>query len=126
MKKSCLLIFFIIFLTGCSKDVTEDYLIGGNWVGTAGYEDEKIEGDPYCDLFDEGIEFKNENIVYVDAYERDFKYRLRKNDAGFVIEFYDPNRDLFSYHITRISDDEMGFIGIGDIQDGESCYLQRK
>lgn len=69
MKKSCLLLLFIILLTGCGKDVTKDYLIDGHWVGTAGYKGEEIEGDPYCAPFDGGMEFKDEDTVYVDAYE---------------------------------------------------------
>ncbi|HLR52658.1 MAG TPA: hypothetical protein VK072_07285 [Candidatus Avamphibacillus sp.] len=126
MKKKYLLILFIIFLAACSEDVTEDYLIGGHWVGTAGYEDEEIEGESQCPPLDEGMEFKDEDTVYIDAYERDFEYWLLENDDRLIIEFYDKNISLRSYYITRISDDEMGFIGIGDIQNGESCYLERK
>ncbi|MBT2215536.1 hypothetical protein F3157_10215 [Virgibacillus dakarensis] len=126
MKKSCLLIFFIILLAGCSEDVTKDYLIGGHWVGTAGYEDEEIGGEPYCSPFDKGMEFKDEDTVYIDAYERDFEYKLEESDNGLVIEFYDPDKSLLSYYLTKISEDEMGFIGVGDFQDGESCYLERK
>jgi len=110
MKKKYLLILFIIFLAACSEDVTEDYLIGGHWVGTAGYEDEEIEGESQCPPLDEGMEFKDEDTVYIDAYDRDFEYWLLENDDRLIIEFYDKNISLRSYYITRISDDEMGFI----------------
>lgn len=125
MKRICLLIFFICLLIGCSKDVTEDYLVDGHWVGTAGYEDEEIGGDPTCPPFQEGMKFKNENTVYVDAYEEDFEYRLREADVGYEIELYNTNGVIYFYYIKMISDDEMGLIGQG-IQEEESCYLVRK
>lgn len=91
MKKCSLLLVFIIFITGCSKSVTNDYLIGGHWVETAGYINEEVTGDPLCPPFDDGIEFINEDTVFVDEYGEDFDYHLRKADEEVVIEFHDPN-----------------------------------
>jgi len=38
-NKLLLLIFSLFLLTSCNKKADEEYLIGGNWIATAGYED---------------------------------------------------------------------------------------
>lgn len=120
-----IIILFTIFLASCSKELTEEDLIGGKWVANSGYSDGEATGEPRCSPFEEGIEFKDEDIVYVDSYEKNFEYQLQEKDSGSVINFYDTNTYL-SFHITMIDDDEMDFIGEGDIQDGESCYFERE
>jgi len=50
-------IFFVIITTGRSKQITEEDLIGGKWRATAGFKDEKAQGDPLCPDYDKGLEF---------------------------------------------------------------------
>ncbi|WP_461183142.1 hypothetical protein, partial [Virgibacillus kimchii] len=73
-------------LIGCSANVTKEDLIGGYWVATAGYQDGEPVGESYCfPSVDYGLEFKDEETVYVEAYESDFAYWLEEND-GMKIE----------------------------------------
>lgn len=120
------LTFLILFtLIGCTSKIAEEDLIGGYWIGTAGYKDGKPEGKPYCTPFSEGIEFKNYGTVYVKDRDQDFEYWLEEGKEGLVINFRGGRYNL-SYYIDKISDDELGLIGVGDFQKGESCYLERQ
>jgi len=114
-----------LFLIGCSGTINEDDLIGGTWVGIAGYKDGKPEGEPYCAPFDEGIKFKDDGYVYIEDYDEDFEYWLEKKKNGIALYFRGENHYL-SYFIDKINDNEIGLTGKGDIQKKESCYLERK
>lgn len=125
-KVRYLLPLLFIFLIGCSAEITEEDLIGGYWIGTAGYKDGEPEGDPYCLPFIiEGLEFKDESTVYAEDYDRDFEYWLEDSKNGTVINFRGKNHYV-SYYIDMIDEDEIGLTGEGEIQQKESCYLERQ
>ena len=120
--KYSLLSILTMFLIGCSANVTEEDLIGGFWVATAGYENGKPKGEAYCSsVVTDGLEFKDEETVYVEAYDQTFTYWLEEDKVYFSGE------DLglhISYYIDKISDDEVGLTGDNLIE--ESCYLERQ
>lgn len=132
MKK--ILLFFPIFLilAGCTSKVSEEDLIGDTWKATAGYEDGEKKGGPDCYPFEEGMEFKDDDIVYIEAYERDFQYELYKDGAKIVFFDTGPNKDAkdtvsnaeFSYDIQKIDDDEITLEGRATYE-GYSCYFER-
>ncbi|WP_461183767.1 hypothetical protein [Virgibacillus kimchii] len=107
--------------------MTEKDLIDGYWKGTAGYEEGEAVGEPNCMPFDDGIEFKDEETVYVEAYETDFSYWLEENSDGIEIHFRGEELGIYlSFYIDKINEDEVGLLGKGDIQSEESCYLERE
>lgn len=126
--KYCLLPLLLIFLIGCSAKVTEEDLIDGYWVATAGYKDGEPEGEPYCSpVVTDGLEFKDEETVYVEAYDTDFSYWLEDNGDGIEIHLRGGKYGHYlSYYIDKITDHEFGLLGKGDIQSEESCYLERQ
>ena len=120
--------FLALVLIGCSAKVTEEDLIGGFWVATAGYKDGKRNGEPYgSSVITEGLEFKDDETVYVAAYDRDFKYELEKSKEGMMIRFIRTDLGLYlSYYIDKINEDEIGLRGDNELQEKESCYLERQ
>src|SRR5690625_1566395 len=125
MKRINLLPFIISLLfifNGCSQKVTEEDLIGGKWIGTAGYVDGKAEGKPNCYPFQDGIKFKNDDTVYVETYERDFEYRLNKK--GVELALFDISRS-YSYQIKKVDEDELALEGLG-VSEDNTCILERK
>src|SRR5699024_2944821 len=123
LSLSTILLFLI--LIGCSPKISEEDLIGGYWIGTAGYKDSKPEGTPNCFPFAEGIEFKDKEIVYIEALDVDYEYWLEKGESGTVINFRGGHHYL-SYYVDKINDNELGLIGEDSFQEGESCYLERQ
>lgn len=120
-----LLPLLFIFLIGCSAEITEEDLIGGYWIGTAGYKDGEPEGDPYCLPFIiEGLEFKDESTVYAEDYDRDFEYWFEERNNRTVI-YFSGERDYRSYYIDKINKNEIGLRGTGS-REKESCYLERQ
>jgi hypothetical protein len=126
--KYCLLPLLFIILIGCSAKVTEEDLIEGYWVATAGYQDGEPEGEPYClDVVTDGLEFRSDNTVFVEVYDSDFSYWLEDNGDGIEIHFRGEEFGLYlSYYIDKISENEVGLTGKGDTQSEESCYLERQ
>ena len=125
MKPIYLLLFItslLFIFNGCSQKVTEKDLIGGKWIGTAGYVDGKAEGEPNCYPFQDGIEFKDDDTVYVETYEREFEYRLNKK--GVELAFFDITRS-YSYQIKKVDEDELGLEGLG-VSEDNTCILERK
>src|SRR5690625_7930544 len=122
MKSFLLLFSLMLVLIGCSQNITDKYLIGGKWIGTAGYVDGKTEGEPNCYPFQDGIEFKDDDTVYVETYERDFEYRLNKK--GVELAFFDITR-IYNYLIKTIDEDKIVLEGSG-LSKGNSCVLERK
>src|SRR5690625_4252039 len=125
MKPIYLLLFItslLFIFNGCTQIVTEKDLIGGKWIGTAGYVDGKAEGEPNCYPFQEGIEFKDDDTVYVGAYERGFQYAL--NTKGVELAFFDITR-LYIYQIKKVDEDELGLEGLG-VSEDNTCILERK
>lgn len=134
MKKTCLFILILFICAGCSQRITEDDLIGGEWIATSGYEDGKIVGEPNCYPFEDGIEFKNKNTVYIESYKRDFNYELKENGSEITFRDYGPHKDsstsnpvttYYNYEIKIISDNEMYFVGRA-LNEENTCYLERK
>lgn len=126
--KLFILLSLLLFLTACNEKIDSEYLIGGNWVATAGYEDGEIKGIPDCPLFEEGLEFKNEEKVHIATFDEDFYYFLSgKRNMGKTtkVTFWPEGAGVFIYNIHFISDYEMRFEGTGFFE-GNSCYLERQ
>ena len=120
------LIFLVcIILIGCTSKVTEEDLIGGAWIATAGYKDGDIQGKPNCHPFEEGIEFKYVDTVYNESFKENFTYFLSEIDKGTEIAFDLPGPGIYRFQIKLISEEEMMLEGVG-LSEGRSCYLERK
>lgn len=124
-NKLLLIIFFSLLLASCSQQADADYLIGGNWVATAGYKGGEAKGEPDCHFFEEGLEFKTEDIVYNTSFDEDFNYYLFDQNKVTEISFESPNLGTYIFKVHVISENEMGFEGIG-LTEKKSCYLERK
>src|SRR5690625_187935 len=122
MKKKIMRIPLLLLLIGCSQKVTEEDLIGGKWIGTAGYVDGKAEDEPNCYPFQDGIEFKDDDTVYVETYERDFEYLLNKK--GVELALFDISRS-YSYQIKKVDEDELALERLG-VSEDNTCILERK
>lgn len=123
--KLLLLTVFLCLFTACSQQADEGYLIGGNWIATAGYEDGEVSGEPNCHFFEEGLEFKEDRIVYNASFDFDFDYRLSDRDKVTQITFLSNEAGIFRYNIHVISENEMVLEGVY-LTEGDSCYLERK
>ncbi|GIO23545.1 hypothetical protein [Oceanobacillus sp. J11TS1] len=123
--KYSLLFSILICLVSCTTDeITEEDLIGGEWIATAGYKDGKPEGESYCsNSVSYGLEFKDEETVYSKAYGSDFYYELegKKGERAIYLE----GIVYRNFYIEKISEDEIGLIGNG-LLEGENCYLERQ
>lgn len=115
-------ILFVLLL-GCSEDVTDNFLVGGKWVGTAGYEDGEIKGEPNCYPFHIGLEFLDEETVFVEEAKREFTYILDEFEDDQIIEFHDYDNGFDYYFIEKISDSEFVLKGAGKILSDQSCYF---
>ncbi|GIO23546.1 hypothetical protein [Oceanobacillus sp. J11TS1] len=122
--------YFVILLClgSCSTIVTEEDLIGGEWKATAGYENGEPVGEPYClPSVWKGLEFKDKETVYVEAYDSDFSYWIEKSKGGPVIYFQGEDFGIYDkYYIDKINEDEVGLTGKGNLGEGESCYMERQ
>ncbi|WP_212926367.1 hypothetical protein [Oceanobacillus sp. J11TS1] len=116
----------LIFLAGCGTIVTEDDLIEGKWVATAGYIEGKPKGEPYCSSsISKGIKFKDNETVYSEEYDRELSYWIEKSEEGPVIYFDGFDFGIYrSYYIEKVNEDEVGLKG--DIREEENCYLERQ
>lgn len=121
--KYCFLLAIMIIPLGCSADdITEEDLIGGEWVATAGYKEGEPEGESYCSpSVDSGLEFKDEETVYSKGYEREFNYKLEKRKEG--LSLYVEAALTQVYYIEKISEDEFGLRGI---YDDQNCYFEHQ
>src|SRR5690625_5196748 len=134
VKKIYLLIPVLLLLVGCSPKLTEEYLVGGHWIPISSYEDGEEVGEPKCIPLDEGMEFKKDDIVFVEAFERDFEYILSEEDSNVIFRDtgpdLDPKADLdygagyFRYDIKITSDNEMILMGLG-LLEGYNCTMER-
>lgn len=123
----CVLPLIILVLTACTKEVTENDLIGGTWEATAGFEDGEVKGGPNCHPFEEGIEFKNDDTIYNISTDRDFEYWHYEDERDFKIHFEDSRPGQYNYRIKKISEDEIVLEGLDySTSKGNSCYLERK
>ncbi len=125
-RQLLLLMIVIIVMGGCGNVITEDQLIGGTWLLINGYEDGEIGGDPVCPPFDGGLEFIDEENVYVIDQEKEFVYRLRESDEGGMrIEFYNPNGEVDFYKITMENENGFGINSTG-VSKTRNCYFERE
>jgi len=121
-----LLFFILLILIGCSSKISEEDLIGGNWMAIAGYKDGKPEGEPYCkDFLIGGLEFKNKEVVHGYKFDEEYKYQLEERKKGTAIEIIRKDR-YYSYYIDKINEDEIGLVGANGFQEDESCYFERQ
>ncbi|MYL46453.1 hypothetical protein GLV94_12450 [Virgibacillus halodenitrificans] len=121
--KRIILMLILITLIGCDQKVEEN--LEGKWQATAGYQDGEIKGEPNCYPFEKEIEFKEDNKVYVETYERDFKYWMSDEDGENKIVFNDSGPGLYSYQIKMLSENEMIITGL-NLSEGDVCYLKRQ
>ncbi len=121
-----LLLFMIVIIVmgGCSNAITEDQLIGGKWILVNGYEDGEIGGDPVCPAYEEGMEFIDEENVYVFAEEEEISYSLSESDEGMEIIFSYPN-DIDFYKISMENENAFGLNGSG-MSKTRNCYFERE
>ncbi|MEI3614656.1 hypothetical protein [Pseudogracilibacillus sp. SO30301A] len=124
ISRQLLLFMIIIVMGGCGNVITEDQLIGGTWLVTNGYEDGEIGGDPVCPGYEEGMEFIDEEKVYVFAEEKEISYSLSESDEGMEITFFYPN-DIDFYKITMENEDAFGLNGSG-MSKTRNCYFERE
>src|SRR5690625_2210491 len=122
-----LISLIFLMMAGCSSQITERDLVGGNWQATAGYEDGEPVGEPYCmDFFTGGLEFKEDGIVYGEEYNKDYEYELEEWEGRIRIVFNRNGKNRHNYFIDKISADEIGLTGSGRGFENESCYLERE
>jgi|SRR5690625_316649 len=114
-----------IVMGSCGNVITEDQLIGGKWILINGYEDGEVGGDSVCPSFDEGMEFIDEEKVYVIAEEEEFVYRLRESDEGMEITFFNPNGVIDFYKITMENENGFGLNSSG-VSKTRNCYFERE
>ena len=123
-------LFVLPLLIGCvNEEVVEYDLIEGNWLATAGYQDGEPKGDSSCAASVKGgLEFKDEETVYVEAYETNFEYSLENSDSGVEIHLAGSELGIYlSYHIDKVSENGIGLTSEANVRpEDESCYLERK
>src|SRR5690625_7901646 len=73
----------LFFFLGETSKITEEDLIGGEWVATAGYKNGKAEGEPVCtDYLMEGLEFKQDGVAYGGKLDEEFEYSVKYSKEG--------------------------------------------
>src|SRR5699024_2884485 len=93
-RQLLLLMIVTIVMGGGGNVITEDQLIGGTWLLTNGDEDGEIGDDTVCTGYEEGMEFIDEEKVYVIAEEKEISYILSESDEGMEIIFFYPNGEI--------------------------------
>src|SRR5699024_1813260 len=108
--KLLIVIFFTIYFVCCIQPVeyntlhaVNDFLIGGNWIAIAGYEDGEVSGESNCNFLEKGLEFKEDQIDYNADWDEDFDYRLSDRNKITEITFLSDRAGVFSYNIHVIS-----------------------
>jgi len=115
-----LLLFILVFLAACDEQVTNEYLIGGEWVAISGYEDGEIKGEPQCPII-KGLKFMDQETVYIEHGDQDFEYNIE--DSG-TIEFFAPSHYM-AFETKIIDEDGMVIEGLATME-GEICYMERQ
>jgi len=118
-------IVLLFFFLGETSKITEEDLIGGEWVATAGYKNGKAEGEPVCtDYLMEGLEFKQDGVAYGGKLDEKFEYSVKYSEEGTKIIFITKN-SYYSYYIDKVSKDEIGLVGGLESLNNHSCYFKR-
>lgn len=125
-------------------NITEDDLIGGTWVATSGYIDGETSGTPNCGQLNTGLQFLDEELVYVVGEKRNFEYELREGMEQMEIKFFDPElrerREekgdeevetywylMGEYFIEKHSNNEFSLEDQWtSIQNPHHCYMERQ
>lgn len=122
MRKIFIPILFIsVCIGGCSQKMTEETLMEGTWIATSGYEDGEETGDPDCFRLEDGIQFTNENNVYIATSDKDIEYILSEEDSK--ITFFHTLQ--YSYRVKKISENKMALEGL-DFSEGRNCVMERR
>ena len=119
---------------GCSSNITEEYLIEGHWTLQAGYDNGERVEKPSCIPLQDGLKFKDDGIVFVELFDRDFEYRLSEKDSTILFRDTGPNLDpkatpdrgvdYFHYDVEILNSDEMVFEG-RYLLEGFNCNMVR-
>src|SRR5699024_9327857 len=119
------LIIATIVLGSCSEVITEDQLIGGKWLVTNGDESGEIGGVSVCHSFDGGLEFMDDEKVYVIDEKKEFGYSLSESDEGMEISFFNQIGEFDFLKINMEKDDVFGLNDSGIIKTLK-CYFVRE
>jgi len=118
--------FILLTLLGCGTKVNEEYLIGGTWVATTGYEESKVKDIPYCIQFMmEGLEFKDEEFIYSSYFDEDYTYFLDNSKKPTLIRI-DRDISVYGYDIRKIDKNTIELAGRNTDPNKEFCTLERK
>jgi len=60
--------------------MTEEVISDGTWIATSGYEKGEEKEDPDCYPFEEGIQFRDEDTVFVETSGKDIEYLFYEKD----------------------------------------------
>src|SRR5699024_10979294 len=124
-RQFLLLMIVTIVMGGCGNVITEDQLIGGKWILMYRYEDGEIGGDPVCSGYEEGMEFIDEEKVYVIAEEKEISCRLSESDEGMEIIFFYPYGEIEFLTITMEKEHGFGLNGAG-VSKTRNGYFERE
>ena len=126
---------FFLLIMGCTPEVTEEYLTKGQWILQAGYDEGEEVEEPRCIPLQEGLKFKEDGIVFVELFDRDFEYRLSEKDSEILFRDTGPDLDpkatpdhgvdYFNYDIKILNDDEIALKGRG-LLEGYNCNMVRQ
>jgi len=124
LKRLSVLFIIFLLLAGCSETITREYLLEGNWVAISGYKNGEVEGEPKCNLI-KGLNFKDEETVYVDHIEQDFEYTISDETEGRLELFSERLNMLMRLDTTIIDEDGMVIEGAFSFDD-QVCYMERQ
>lgn len=94
-------------------------------VPKSGYKDGEPSSDPVCPPYDKGTEFQDEETIYVESGDKDFRYGLRESDDGIIINIFNPNGETDFLKVFIENDDNLVLLGAG-ISENHNCYFERE
>src|SRR5699024_7315168 len=114
MKRMNILIPIFLLVIGCTPEVDEEYLTKEQGILQAGYDEGEEVEEPMCISLQEGLKFKEDGIVFVELFDRDFEYRLSEKDSEILFRDTGPDLDpkatpdhgvdYFNYDIKILND----------------------
>lgn len=124
-KLLLMLLSIMLILTACNQRADANYLVGGNWIATAGFQDGEIKGEPTCNYFKVGLQFIDEETVYNADFDEKYYYSLSDRNKITEITIIPEGPGIFVYNIHVIGENEMALVWPDDDVDN-SCYLERQ